>query len=304
LTLYPYRPLCTTNDNSTSPNSASPRPGKYAKICTPTVSTEETTDAEDSFDPSAITFKQSPRTNAWANGPPLTVTFDREARSVTLQDKPSYATRTNKTSTSTPRTFNPTSTLTNYGNQLDSTTRLRRDSDSDSDDDEHSDSTPLTRPSATMSDITELVAQALAVERSALDRRLLELERKQQEFLDTTEKFEQKLNDMRQQIVDATVKGTISVLTSSASPFATKEDALAQREANATEFQSIKEGLSSTNTGMTILQQNMTLLLQRTERFFSNSHDPDLSSPPRKARAVEHHQADSHMSDMEGDGED
>ena len=161
-----------------------------------------------------------------------------------------------------------------------------------------------------MSDITELVAQALASERGALDRRLLELERKQNEFLETTAKLEVKLNNMRKQIVDATVKGTISVLTGSASPFATKEDALAQREQNANEFQSIKEGLSSTTTGMNILQQHMTLLLQRTKKFLSDNHDPDIASPPRKARAINHTNpedstpADSHMTDVEGDGED
>jgi len=304
LPLYPYRPLCTVNDhrNLTPTNDNSNRMGKYAKIFSPTVETDSTT-ADDSFDPSTISFKRTPTTsnNAWANGPPLNVTFDREASPVTFKPPATRTTNpstTNNLSTSTLRTYSQ------YGQQQrDSSTRLREYDDDDEDDDD-SDSTPLTRPSATMSDITELVAQAIATERGALDRRLFELERKQQEFLETTAKLEDKLNDMRKQIVDATVKGTISVLTGATSPFATKEDAQVQREENANEFQSIKEGLMSTNQGMALLQQHMTLLLQRTETLFSSGHDPDIASPPRKSRAISHNQADSHMSDMEGDGDD
>ena len=161
-----------------------------------------------------------------------------------------------------------------------------------------------------MSDINELVTQALASERGALDRRLLELERKQNEFIEKTTKLEEKLNDMRRQIVDATIKGTISVLTGATSPFATKEDAQARREENAIEFHSIKEGLTSTNNGMSILQQHMTILLQRTEAFLSTSTEPDIKSPPRKSRAISNqendpsNQTDSHMTDVEGVGED
>jgi len=283
LLLFPYRPLCSVNDDrhpKSPTNDTTTRSSKYAKIFTPTAETDNST-VEDSFDPSTISVRRVPKANAWANGPPLNVTFDRESRSVTLQDTPSSNTINNN-----PRTY------TNYGHQTDLDT------------DDQSDSTPLTRPSASMSDITELVAHAMAAERGALDRRMAELERKQNEFIETTAKLEEKLNDMRKQIVDATVKGTLSVLTGTTSPFATKEDALAHREANAHEFQSIKEGLSSTNTGLTILQQHMTLLLQRTEKFFSGDHDPDIASPPRKARAINQNPADSHMTDVEGEGED
>jgi chromosome segregation ATPase len=182
-----------------------------------------------------------------------------------------------------------------HGPQTNSTTRI-----CDSDDDDDSDAIPLTRPSASMSDITELVAQALAAERGALDCRLAELERKQNKFMETTANLEQKLNIMRKQIVEATVKGTISVLTGSTSPFATIEDTQTQRKENANKFQSINEGLSSTNNGLAVLQQHMTLLLQRTEQMFLANHDPDIASPPR---AITNHQANSHMTDMEGAGE-
>jgi hypothetical protein len=79
------------------------------------------------------------------------------------------------------------------------------------------------------------------------------LERKQNEFLETTAKLEQKLNDMRKQIVNATVKGTISVLTGSMN------------------FNLLKKGWSLPTTGMVVLHQHMTLLLQRTKQMFSAS---------------------------------
>ena len=308
LPLFPYRPLCTTNeDRNTTLTDNGTRTSKYSKIFSPSIDTDTTTNA-DSFDPSTITFTRTPpKANAWANGPPLNVSFDREARSVTMNPTPSSSKRTSNQNSTTPRT------QYYYGQQLDNATRLR-DSDEDAADAD-SDSTPLTRPSTSMSDINELVTQALASERSALDRRLLELERKQNEFIEKTTKLEDKLNDMRRQIVDATVKGTISVLTGATSPFATKEDAQAQREENAVEFHSIKEGLASTNNGMSILQHHMTILLQRTETFMSTTNDPDIKSPPRKSRAISNqtdqtdqtdpsNPTDSHMTDVEGVGED
>jgi hypothetical protein len=98
LPLFPYRPLCTVNDdrNSKSPtNDTTTRSSKYAKIFTPTAETDDST-VEDSFDPSTISVRRIPKANAWANGPPLNVTFDRESRSVTLQqDTPSHTTNNN-----------------------------------------------------------------------------------------------------------------------------------------------------------------------------------------------------------------
>ena len=168
---------------------------------------------------------------------------------------------------------------------------------------ESSDATPLTQPSAALSDIAELVEKALATERAEMNQCIADLEQQQHEFIATTKKCEQKLADMRKQIVDATVTGTISVLTAgTSSPFATKEDAQKQRMENATEFQSLKEGTASNQTALDILQQNMTIMLRRTEQLFKARHDPSTESPPRKARAKEHNPADSPMTDAEGVG--
>ena len=145
-------------------------------------------------------------------------------------------------------------------------------------------------------------AQALADERAKLDSRLTELERKQEAFMASTAKWEQTISEMRKQIVDATVAGTISVLTGNQSPFATKVDTQQLREDNATEFQSLKESMITTTNGVTVLQAHMTLLLQRTEQLFAATHDPDIQSPPRKARATEPLPADSPMTDVVGVG--
>ena len=109
--------------------------------------------------------------------------------------------------------------------------------------------------------------------------------------------------DMRKQIVDATVAGTISVLTGSSSPFATKEDAQQQRIENTNEFHSLKESLATNQTALDVLQQHMTIMLRRTEQIFADRYDPSLQSPPRKARATDQPTADSHMTDVMGDGE-
>ena len=100
------------------------------------------------------------------------------------------------------------------------------------DTDDVSDSTPLTRPSASTIDVSELVTQALAAERAKLDRRMSELESKQQAFMESTAKWEQTLREMRKEIVDATVTGTISVLMGNRSPFVTQSDAQKLREEN------------------------------------------------------------------------
>jgi hypothetical protein len=108
---------------------------------------------------------------------------------------------------------------------------------------------------------------------------------------------------MRKQIVDATVTGTISVLTGTSSPFATKDNAQKQRMENAAEFQSLKESMASNQTALDILQQNMTIMLRQTEQIFEERHDPSTNSPPRKARATEPHPADSPMTNVERVGE-
>ena len=60
----------------------------------------------------------------------------------------------------------------------------------------------------------------------------------------------------------------------------------------------------STTNGVSVLQAHMTLLLQRTEQLFAANHEPDIKSPPRKARATEPLPADSPMTDVEGVGEE
>lgn len=282
LPLYPYRPLVSVSDPSNSQESTngnSVRTGKYSKLFTTTNETDTT--ADNSFDPSTISSVRTPRTSAWNQGPPLNVTFDRRARSVTLNTQ--------------------SNTRTYYSAQRGHPNNETNMHDSD----EESDSTPLTRPSSSsVVDVKELVAQALAEERAKLDTRLSELERKQEEFLERTLNWEQKLVDMRKQIVDATVSGTISVLSGTHSPFATKADTQQLRNDNAAEFQSLKESILSTTNGVTVLQTHMTLLLQRTEHLFAAAHDPDIKSPPRKARATDLLPADSPMTDVEGVGEE
>ena len=268
LPLYPYRPLVSSPESRSngSLDGISVRTGKYSKLFAPTLETDTTVDY--SFDPSTITSVRTPRANPWTIGPPLNVTFDRRAsRSVTLNTTPN--TRTYSSVTRQPDNGVPMNDL-----------------------DDGSDSTPLTRPSASTVDIGKLVAQALAAERVKLDRRLSELESKQQAFLESIDKWEHTLSEMRKQIVDATVTGTISVLTGHQSPFATKADTQKLCEDNAT-------------NGVTVLQDHMTLLLQCTKQLFAAHHEPDIQSPPRKARATKPAlPADSPMTDVEGVGEE
>ena len=285
LPLYPYRPLLTTSDaqSTGSINDNSVRTGKYSKIFAPTLDTDPT--ANESFDPSTITPARTTRPNAWNNGPPLNVTFDRRSnasRTGVLRD-PTQANSTRMSYAETQRVHHDASAA----------------------EDDNSDTTPLTRPSATFTpDISDLIAQALSAKRAALDKRLYELEQQQLVFLEKTAQWEQKLADMKRQIVDATVSGTISVLTGTSSPFATKADVIKQREENIIKFQSLKEGMTSTSNGVAVLQENMHILLQRTEQLFVTKHDPDIKSPPRKSRVTDTLTlADSPMHALEGDGE-
>jgi hypothetical protein len=268
LTPFPYHPLCTTNETRSALGSTGGtlvQSGKYSKLFAPTRDTDTT--SNDSFDPSTIISTQTPRGNVWSTGPPLNVTFNLRARSVTMHTDPT-------------RTHGQPYNRTVYGSMRMETTNLNDEQSDDTD----SSTTPLTRPSAYTADVADLVAQALAVEREDLNKRLAELERKQTKFMETTAKWEQQFIDMRKQIVDATVSGTISVLTGSNSPFPTKEDAQKQREENTNKFQTMKAGLADTNNRVMVLQQNMTLLLQRTEQLFAATHDPNITSLPRKAR--------------------
>ena len=284
--MFPYRPVMapvpplqyTTTSGASVTTTGT---GKYSKVFAPIADTDSTTDT--TFDPSTIASARTSRTNAWSRGPPINVTFDRRpsSRSVPAQPTPVQ-----------PRTYAASQGLNEQGY----TTRRFEDSGDDS-----SDATPLTRPSAAPSDIAELVEKALAIEREELNKRIEALEKQQHVFNETAKKWEQKMLDMRKQIVDATVTGTISVLTGAASPFATKDDALKQRTDNAAEFRSLKETLATNQNAMEILQQHMTIMLRRTEQIFADRYDPTLESPPRKARATDYQStADSPMTDVAG----
>ena len=285
LPMFPYSPTVAdpgkryTDGGGTSVTTRGT--GKYSKVFAPITDTDSMTDT--TFDPSTIASSRTTRTNAWTNGPPINVTFDRRPRSRPVStNQPPYQ----------PRTYAASQGMNDH-----SQNHIRNEESGD----ETSDATPLTRPSAAPSDIADLVAKALATERDELNKRIEALEKQQQEFTKATTKWEQKLMDMRKQIVDATVTGTISVLTGTASPFATKDDALKQRTENATEFQSLKESMVSNQTALEVLQQHMTIMLRRTEQLFVDRHDPTMESPPRKARAKDPQlPADTLMTDVTG----
>ena len=282
--MFPYRLVLADSTipyNTPTGSVTTGKIGKYSKVFGPegtdTDSTSDTT-----FDPSTIASTRTTRTNAWNNGPPINVTFDRRpsTRTVSVHQTPLQ-----------PRTYAASQGMI----EPDQHTTRYDDSGDDS-----SEATPLTRPSAAPSDIADLVAKALATERNDLNTRIAALERQQQEFSAATKQWEQKMLDMRKQIVDATVTGTISVLTGASSPFATKEDAQQQRIENTSEFQSLKESMAVNQSALEILQQHMTLMLRRTEQLFADRHDPSLQSPPRKARATDTSTADSPMTDVTG----
>jgi len=284
--VFPYNPVLAdgVNRDANSKSENTRGTGKYSKVFAPATDTDSTTDT--TFDPSTIASSRTARTNAWTQGPPINVTFDRRpsTRSVSVNPNPSQ-----------PRTYAASQGNHDYGR-----TTLRDDNSADNSSDESSDATPLTRPSAAPSDIADLVEKALASEREELNKRFDALEKQQQAFNEATQQWEQKLVDMRKQIVDATVSGTISILTGTTSPFATKSDAHQQRMENATEFQNLKESMANNQTALDVLQQHMTIMLRRTEQIFAERYDPSLESPPRKARAKDRSTADSPMTDVTG----
>jgi hypothetical protein len=180
------------------------------------------------------------------------------------------------------------------------------------DSDTDSDATPQSRTRSVTHDINSLVEKALAQERSILETRFKDLESKQKEFLDKLVNWESTLQTMQQQIVKATVQGTMSVLTGTMSPFATKEESLQNQTKSSQDIQSLKEQVTTTNRTLAILQRSIESLVTRSQ--FSNPHmDESITSSPRKMRATEVNAqqtilpttpADSTMQDMEGVRED
>jgi hypothetical protein len=138
-----------TSDGTTTETS---RPTKYSKVFTQSTDTEST--ANSSFDPSTIASVRTARTNAWSNGPPLNVTFDRRARTRSVSVNP------------TPQTH----TYEAYHQQAEA-------------DDDASNTTPISRPSSMTMEIPDLVQQAMDKERAELDKRIAALESQQQALM-------------------------------------------------------------------------------------------------------------------------
>jgi hypothetical protein len=287
LPMYAYKPCRARNpDRPSTASDVQSRPSKYAKVFAPTADTDSTADS--SFDPSTIASVRTPRPNAWSNGPPLNVTFARRARSKTVSVNPTPQTRTfdspEHAATPTYETYKPPN-------------------DSDNDD---SDATPISRPFSATSNIAEMVEKAIARERSALDARIAALEAQQQKFLSRVDQWDQQIVAMRTQIVDATVTGTMSVLTGETSPFATKDDAQQHREQTAADLQELKEAVTTTNNNMLLIQQSIAALLHRTDELFESARPSSSApSPKRKTRVTDgdtSHPADFPMANVEGVG--
>ena len=121
----------------------------------------------------------------------------------------------------------------------------------------------------------------MAKEKAALAAKLAEFERQQNEFNEKVKEWDQKLMAMKQDIVDSTVKGTMNLLTSTSTPFATKEDNIKLQEQT---NRVIHAAVNTTNTEIASLKDGISALLQRTNHLFATIHDPDESSPPRKTQ--------------------
>jgi hypothetical protein len=258
----------TTNSTTSRQNS------KYSKVFAQSIETNSPADS--SFNPSTIASVCTTRTNAWSNGPPINMTFDRHARTQSVSVNPTPQTQTYDNHQSKPEMG-----------------------------DNDSDTTPILRPSSVTLDIADLVQKAMEKERRELDRQFAALESQQQKFIAKVDQWDQKLQDMRKQIVDTTVQGTMAVFSGAASPFATREDSQLLRKQTAADMQALKEAVTTTNSNMAIIQQSITALIQRTDQLFAANHDPLIPSPPRKTRITGHTisevPADSPMT--EGGGE-
>jgi hypothetical protein len=88
---------------------------------------------------------------------------------------------------------------------------------------------------------------------------------------------------MKQDIVDSTVKGTMTLLTSTTTPFATKEDNIRLQEQT---NRVIHAAVNTTNTEIESLKDGILALLQHTNHLLATIHDPDKTSPPRKSQST------------------
>ena len=88
---------------------------------------------------------------------------------------------------------------------------------------------------------------------------------------------------MKKEIVDSTVQGTVTLLTGTMTPFATKEDNIKLQEQTNTV---IHQAVNTTNNEIASLKEGISALLQRTNHLFATIHNPDETSPPRKTRLL------------------
>ena len=136
---------------------------KFSKVFSPSNETDSTADS--TFNPSTIALSRTPRQNAWANGPPVNVTlFDCCTSSSKVSVNPTVTTCTSSYYGQHQRTNEST-----YLQEMD-------DSNDNHDDDDSNSTTPLIRPSAAHSDITNLIEKALTKERNALNHQIAQLE--------------------------------------------------------------------------------------------------------------------------------
>ena len=290
LRLYPYHPervKASMNTSGSSLDGGSARGSKYASVFPASDDTNRTEDT--SFDPSTIASSRASRSTAWNRGPPLNVTFNPNTTTKAVSINPDTQTRTFST----------------YAEALGGSEHSHSDNDSDT--------TPQSRTRSTTNDISALVEKALEQERHVLDIRFKDLESKQREFLEKVATWETTIKTMQQQIVEATVQGTMTVLTGTTSPFATKEEALQQQTKSSQDIQSLKEQVTTTNRTLAILQRSIESLVSRIQTIPSHLEDSSITSPPRKMRATEltaqnkdtpNIPADSTMQDMDGVRED
>ena len=151
------------------------------------------------------------------------------------------------------------------------------------------------RAGSFQSDVSTMVEKALAIERAALQAKFEALEKQQSEFDNKVKEWDTKMEEMKKEIVESTVKGTVSLLTGSMTPFATKEDNIQLQEQT---NKVIHMAVNTTNLEIAGLKDGtISELIQRTNRLFATIHDPDETSPPRKMRlrqeSQQHYDKDS-----------
>jgi len=263
LPTYPYKP--TRDEASTTLSIGSTRTGKYSKIFGTNKETESTT--ESSFDPSTIASTISPRTkNAWNNGPPVNVSFNRRQQ--------------NRVSMN----IGQDNEEMNQYNQNDSSNNGDYGINDYEDDKTSRNSQKSTNMDSIQTEVSAMVEKALAAERLVLEEKFKSLERQQQEFNERVKEWDKKISDMKNEIVESTVQGTVTLLTGTMTPFATKEDNIKLQEQTSTV---IHNAVNTTNNEIASLKEGISALLQRTNHLFASIHDPDETSPPRKTRSIQ-----------------